>query len=66
MHRMGSTLVDSQIGESAIVALVWPVLDRAIRNRRAVALTCTEPRHQATHWTGRAMAKAIRISLGSV
>ena len=23
-------------------------------------------RHQATHWTGRAMAKAIRISLGSV
>src|SRR5262249_46652811 len=31
-----------------------------------VALTCTEPPHQATHWTGRAMAKAIGISLGSV
>jgi hypothetical protein len=31
-----------------------------------VALTCTEPPHQATHWTGRAMAKATGISLGSV
>src|SRR5258708_2804480 len=26
---------------------------------RVVALTCTEPPHQATHWTGRAMAQAI-------
>src|SRR5215813_13874322 len=33
---------------------------------RVVALTCTEPPHQATHWTGRAMATAIGISLGSV
>jgi hypothetical protein len=33
---------------------------------RVVALTCTEPSHQATHWTGRAMAKATGISLGSV
>jgi transposase len=33
---------------------------------RVVALTCSEPPHQATHWTGRAMAKAIGISLGSV
>src|SRR6516162_6616997 len=33
---------------------------------RVVALTCTEPPHQATHWTGRAMAKATDISLGSV
>ena len=33
---------------------------------RVVALTCAEPPHQATHWTGRAMAKAIGISLGSV
>jgi len=31
-----------------------------------VALACTEPAHEATHWTGRAMAKAIGISLGSV
>src|SRR6266851_1118282 len=31
-----------------------------------VALTCTEPPHQATHWTGRAMAKAMGPSLGSV
>src|SRR5436853_7920245 len=33
---------------------------------RLVALTCTEPPHQATHWTGRAMAKAMGLSLGSV
>ena len=33
---------------------------------QVVALTCTEPPHQATHWTGRAMAKASGISLGSV
>jgi transposase len=33
---------------------------------RVVAMTCTAPPHQATHWTGRAMAKAIGISVGSV
>jgi hypothetical protein len=33
---------------------------------RVVALTCTAPPHQATHWTGRAMAKAAGISLPSV
>src|SRR3954471_22519605 len=33
---------------------------------RVVALTCSDPPHQATHWTGRAMAKAIGISVGSV
>ena len=31
-----------------------------------MALTCSEPPHQATHWTGRAIAKATGISLGSV
>ena len=31
-----------------------------------VALTCTVPPHQAPRWTGRAMAKAIGISAGSV
>jgi transposase len=33
---------------------------------RVVALTCAAPPHQATHWTGRAMAKAMGISVGSV
>ena len=33
---------------------------------RVVALTCTAPPHQATHWTGRAMAKATGVSLRSV
>ena len=32
---------------------------------RVVALTCADPPHQATHWTGRAMAKAAGISLSS-
>jgi len=30
------------------------------------ALTCAEPPGEATHWTGRAMAKAVGISLRSV
>src|SRR5215471_4812555 len=38
----------------------------AATTARVVALTCTEPPHQATHWTGRAMAAAIGISVGSV
>ena len=29
-------------------------------------MACTEPPHEATHWTGRAMAKAMGISLSSV
>ena len=33
---------------------------------RVVALTCAEPPGEATHWTGRAMAKASGISLRSV
>ncbi len=33
---------------------------------RVVTLTCGPPPHQATHWTGRAMAKAVGISLRSV
>ena len=33
---------------------------------RVVELTLAEPPSEATHWTGRAMAKAIGISAGSV
>jgi hypothetical protein len=33
---------------------------------RVVALTCAAPPGEATHWTGRAMAKAVGISLRSV
>ena len=33
---------------------------------RVVAMTCAEPPGEATHWTGRAMAMAAGISLGSV
>jgi len=31
-----------------------------------VALTCSEPSGEVIHWTGRAMAKAVGISLGAV
>ena len=34
--------------------------------RRVVALTCSEPSGAATHWTGRAMAKATGLSLRTV
>jgi transposase len=33
---------------------------------RLMALTCTEPPHQVSHWTGRTMAKTMGISLRSV
>jgi transposase len=33
---------------------------------RVVTMTCAEPTHQATHWTGRAMAKTVGLSLASV
>ena len=33
---------------------------------RVVAMTCAEPPGEATHWTGRAMAKQAGISLSSV
>ena len=34
--------------------------------RRLVALTCAEPPGEVTHWTGRAMAAAAKVSLRSV
>jgi transcriptional regulator with XRE-family HTH domain len=33
---------------------------------RIVALTCTEPPGAVTHWTGRAMAKAVGVSQSSI
>jgi transposase len=33
---------------------------------RVVALTCSEPPGEATHWTGRAMAKATGLSLRTI
>jgi transposase len=34
--------------------------------QRLIALTCAEPPGEATHWTGRAMAKAMGVSLRTV
>ena len=33
---------------------------------RILALTCAEPPGEATHWTGRAMAKAMGVSLSTI
>jgi transposase len=41
-----------------------PLGDAAVR--RVVTLTCAEPPGEATHWTGRAMARHTGISLRSV
>ena len=41
-----------------------PILAETVA--RVVALTCADPPHQATHWTGRAMARAVGLSLTSV
>ena len=34
--------------------------------QRLIALTCSEPSGEATHWTGRAMAKVMGVSLRTV
>ncbi len=41
-----------------------PILAETVA--RVVALSCADPPHQATHWTGRAMARAVGLSLTSV
>jgi transposase len=41
-----------------------PLGDEAVR--QIVAMTCAEPPGEATHWTGRAMAAAVGVSLRSV
>lgn len=42
-----------------------PPLGRAVEEQ-VIAQTCSEPPGEVTHWTGRAMAKAVGISLRSV
>ena len=42
-----------------------PKLDRSVAER-VVALTMETPPHEATHWTGSAMAGAARVSVSSV
>src|SRR5512147_161829 len=42
-----------------------PPLEQTIIDR-VIAVTATEPPHQATHWTAAAMAKATGISISSV
>jgi transposase len=63
-HRFAETGVEGLLREKTRKPGKPPIA--AETAARVEALTCSEPPHQATHWTGRAMAKAIGISLGSV
>lgn len=53
-------LVRDKTRPSRIPPLTQPVIDRV------VALTNTEPPHEATHWTASAMAEAVGVSVSSV
>jgi hypothetical protein len=56
--------VDGLLRDKTRPSRVKP-LDQAIIDK-VVALTATEPPHEATHWTSPAMAKAVGISVSSV
>ena len=63
-QRFAESGVDSLLRDETRKPGKTPIA--AATKAEMVALTCTEPPHEATHWTGRAMAKAVGISLGSV
>jgi transposase len=53
-------LLRDKTRRSRVAPLGQEVIDRV------VALTATEPAHEASHWTGAAMAKAAGVSVSSV
>jgi transposase len=63
-RRFAEAGVDGLLREASRKPGKAPLADATVR--RVVALTCAEPPGEATHWTGRAMAKATGISLRSV
>jgi transposase len=63
-RRFAEAGVDSLLRDATRKPGKAPLADATVR--RVVALTCAEPPGEATHWTGRAMAKASSISLRSV
>ena len=63
-RRFALTGVDGLLWDATRKPGKAPLDDALVR--RVVALTCTEPPGEATHWTGRAMAKEAGISLRSV
>ena len=63
-RRFAEAGVDGLLRDATRKPGTAPVSERTVQ--RVVVLTCAEPPGEATHWTGRAMAKATGISLRSV
>jgi transposase len=63
-RRFAEAGVDGLLRDASRKPGKAPLGDATVR--QVVALTCAEPPGAATHWTGRAMAKASGISLRSV
>src|SRR4051794_18016233 len=63
-ERFAQEGVDGLLRDKTRPSRVKPLRQEVID--KVVALTATEPPHEATHWTAAAMAEAVRISLSSV
>ena len=63
-ERFAEGGVDSLLRDKTRPSRVKPLVQEVID--KVVALTATEPPHEATHWTGVAMATATGISVSSV
>ena len=63
-ERFAEEGVDGLLRDKTRPSRVKPLAQAVID--KVVALTATEPPHEATHWTGAAMAKAAGISVSSV
>src|SRR5829696_6799896 len=63
-ERFAAEGIDGILRDKTRPPRVPPLGQEAID--RVVALTATEPPHEATHWTGAALAKAAGISVSSV
>ena len=63
-ERFAEEGVDGLLRDKTRPSRVAPLGQEVID--RVVALTATEPPHEASHWTGAAMAEAVGISISSV
>src|SRR5829696_335228 len=63
-ERFAQEGVDGLLRDKTRPSRVKPLRQEVID--KVVALTATEPPHEATHWTAAAMAEAVGISLSSV
>src|SRR4029078_13165887 len=63
-ERFAAEGVDGRLRDKTRPPRVPPLGQEVID--RVVALTATEPPHEATHWTRGAMAKAVGVSVSSV